>query len=76
MEDHLTQIAQRTKKWREAAGMTLKELGNRAGVSASTLAFTMPREHGNNLSRRLIEVWEKAMADQVLAEQIQRVARA
>jgi transcriptional regulator with XRE-family HTH domain len=217
MEDHLTHIAQRTKQWREAAGMTLKELGNRAGVSASTihkvenrqvsptiavllkishglgrhpaemlavrsspvryrvqscgegtligdaqhthlmrigtdlhdarlemwraviqpgdlcwdgmveeegeiitfceqgeihvqidgephrlgpgdsvhcktsiprrwtnrgsepaaitLAFTMPREHGDNLSRRLIEVWEKAMADQVLAAQVQRVAR-
>jgi len=37
MEEHLIHIAQRTKAWREQAGMTLKQLGERAGVSASTI---------------------------------------
>jgi transcriptional regulator with XRE-family HTH domain len=37
MEEHLTHIAERTREWREQAGLTLKELGERAGVSASTV---------------------------------------
>ncbi|MBW2273139.1 MAG: helix-turn-helix domain-containing protein [Deltaproteobacteria bacterium] len=41
-----------------------------------TLAFTLPRERGENLPRRLVEVWEKAIADQTPVEQVDKVARA
>jgi transcriptional regulator with XRE-family HTH domain len=41
-----------------------------------TLAFSMPREHRNNLPRRLSELWDKALSDRALAEQVEKAARA
>jgi transcriptional regulator with XRE-family HTH domain len=37
MEANLNRIAERVKRWREEAGLTLKELAELAGVSASTV---------------------------------------
>lgn len=37
MQAELEQIAVRIRRWRDEAGLTLQELGDRAGVSASTI---------------------------------------
>ena len=37
MDDDLKRIASRIREWRDAAGLTLQKLGDRAGVSASTI---------------------------------------
>lgn len=37
MEDDLKRIAARIRSWRDEAGLTLQQLGDRSGVSASTI---------------------------------------
>ena len=37
MDDDLKRIAARVRSWRDEAGLTLQQLGDRAGVSASTI---------------------------------------
>jgi transcriptional regulator with XRE-family HTH domain len=37
MEQHLVQIAERIRRWRDEAGFTLQQLADRSGVAASTV---------------------------------------
>jgi len=37
LEDELKNIAERIRRWRNESGLTLQQLGDRSGVSASTI---------------------------------------
>jgi transcriptional regulator with XRE-family HTH domain len=69
VDDDLKRIASRIREWRDAAGLTLQKLGDRAGVSASTIhkienMQTIPTiavllKIANGLNRRPSELLEE-----------------
>ena len=66
MDDDLKRIASRIRHWRDEAGMTLKQLGDQSGVSASTIhkienlqtvpTITVLLKVANGLNRRPSEL--------------------
>lgn len=69
MDDDLKRISDRIRKWRDEAGLTLQKLGDRSGVSASTIhkienGQTVPTiailiKVANGLNRRPSELLEE-----------------